>query len=86
LRGFFGLDAATENDIATTAVDPTDRILLTRLYAVLDELPASDRTAWVLHRVEGETLPEVARLCGCSLATVKRRIERSQRAIEAQLS
>lgn len=86
LRGFLGLDATTENDIASTAGDPTDRILLTRVYAVLDEQPAKDRAAWVLHRVEEQTLPEAARLCGCSLATVKRRIERVQRVLEERLA
>ena len=32
------------------------------------------RVPWILHHIEGESLPEVARLCGVSLATVKRRV------------
>lgn len=66
--------------------DPADRLLLARLYSVLDELPVSERVAWVLHHVEGETLPVVARQCGCSLATVKRRIGRAQAKVEGRLS
>ena len=45
-----------------------------------------NRVAWTLNYVEGETLEEVARLCGCSLATAKRRIAAAQRFIEEKLS
>jgi RNA polymerase sigma-70 factor (ECF subfamily) len=41
---------------------------------VLDELPVEARMAFALHHLEGETLEVVARLCGCSLATAKRRV------------
>jgi RNA polymerase sigma-70 factor (ECF subfamily) len=85
LWSFLGLDSVTENDIATTSHDPADRVLLARVYVVLDALPARDRVAWLLHHVEGETLPAVAQLCGCSLATVKRRIAGIQTQIEEQL-
>ncbi len=44
------------------------------LYAALDELSPKLRVPWVLHRVEEQTLPNVAQLCDVSLATVKRRI------------
>jgi RNA polymerase sigma-70 factor (ECF subfamily) len=86
MRGFFGFDATRENDIAATAVDPADRLLLAKIYALLDQVPAGERTAWVLHRIDGETLPAVAEMCDCSLATVKRRIERVQRKIEENLA
>ena len=45
----------TENDIATTSSDPANRVLLVRVYAVLDEIPAPERVGWLLHHVEGET-------------------------------
>jgi RNA polymerase sigma-70 factor (ECF subfamily) len=86
MRGFLGLDASRENDIAANAVDPADRVLLAKIYALLDQVPAAERSAWVLHRIEGETLPAVAEMCECSLATVKRRIERVQRKIEENLT
>jgi DNA-directed RNA polymerase specialized sigma24 family protein len=35
----------------------------------------------VLHRIEGETLPEVARTVGASLATVKRRIASAEHSL-----
>ena len=37
-------------------------------------LPADRRIAWMLRRVEGLALAEVASACNCSLATAKRRI------------
>lgn len=86
LRGFLGLDSVTENDIATTPSDPADRVLLVRIYAVLDEISAPERVAWLLHHVEGETLPAVADMCRCSLATIKRRIAAAQGTIERSLT
>jgi RNA polymerase sigma-70 factor (ECF subfamily) len=53
---------------------------------VLDELPAAERLAWTLRHVEGERLEQVARQCGCSLATAKRRIAAAQDAIEQAVS
>ena len=85
LRIFFGLDTVTESDIVATREDPADRVLLARVYSVLDDVPAAHRVAWILHHVEGETLPEVARMCDCSLATVKRRISAAQLEVEARL-
>jgi RNA polymerase sigma-70 factor (ECF subfamily) len=60
--------------VATRSGDPEDRLLLREVYATLDEIPAAQRVAWVLRHLEGETVDRVAMLCGCSLATAKRRI------------
>jgi RNA polymerase sigma-70 factor (ECF subfamily) len=66
--------------------DPRDREMIQGLYRALDTLPVKQRIPWILHRVEGHTLPEVAKMCSISLATVKRRIagaeERLQRRLE----
>lgn len=85
LRSFLDLDSATENDIASTSPDPAERLMLARVYAVLDELSPKERVPWILHHVDGETLPVVATLCACSLATIKRRIAAAQHEIEARL-
>lgn len=53
---------------------PEERLLVIEVYRALDRVPAGLRVAWTLHHVEGESLPRTAELCGCSLATVKRRI------------
>jgi len=50
------------------------RPLVALLYAALDRLPAPARSAWILRHLLDEPLDQVAELCGCSLATVKRRI------------
>ncbi len=44
------------------------------LYRSLERLPVKHRVPWMLHHIEGETLPTVAELCGTSLSSVKRYI------------
>ena len=63
--------------IASTA--PPDAVAeLRSVYAIVDDLPTDERLALLLRRVEGLPLDEVAELCGCSLATVKRRIDKAE--------
>jgi RNA polymerase sigma-70 factor, ECF subfamily len=52
----------------------TELVEAQRLYQELDRLPPRLRIPWALHRIEGETLEETARLCKTSLPTIKRRI------------
>jgi RNA polymerase sigma-70 factor (ECF subfamily) len=59
------------------AADSEARDALAWLYAVLDQLGAEERTAFVLRYVETMSLPEIAEAMGLSLATVKRRIDRA---------
>lgn len=54
--------------------DPRDRQPVDELYEALDHVPEDVRIPWILHRVEQMSLPETARACEVSLATVKRRI------------
>lgn len=68
--------------IAAPGCCPEQRALLRRVYRCLDELPAAERVAWTLRHVEGEPLDDVAALCGCSLATAKRRIAAAHAALE----
>ena len=60
--------------LVARGADAEQRALLARVYAVLDELPVDARLAWTLRHVEGEEMSAVAALCGCSLATAKRRV------------
>jgi RNA polymerase sigma-70 factor (ECF subfamily) len=67
--------------LATTAAPRSEPAALHALGALarsLDTLPIELRVPWVLHHVEGMTLPEVASIAGVSLATVKRRIAGAQ--------
>ena len=67
------------------AASPQDRLLLRAVYRVLDEMPTDDRIAFCLHRLEGETIEAVAKLCACSIATVKRRVARAQKRVEERV-
>lgn len=87
VKRFLGLDGdANLTTLIDPAASPVDRLLLRAVYRVLDDLPVEERLAFVLHTIEGETLEAVARICGCTFATAKRRVARAQRAIEENLS
>ncbi len=78
LRSFWSaFDLADEPSydmLADPASDPRERELIGDVYRALDRLPPRQRVPWVLRHVEGQSLEQVAETCGCSLATVKRRI------------
>lgn len=78
MRLFVGLDAAEE--FVDEGILPDRRASVRAAYRVLDRVKAEERIAWVLRRVEGETLLEVARVCGCSRATADRRIRAVEKA------
>lgn len=75
-------------DSALPLVTPPDheaRDSLRRFYRILDALGTDDRVVFVLRHVEDLKLEEVAAAMGLSLATVKRRLARSQQAIDAAI-
>lgn len=71
----FGVTPAVSNPDAAERVHS--------LYELLSKVGARHRIAWVLHRVEGYTLPEVAVHVDASLATVKRWIAQVDQQLEA---
>jgi RNA polymerase sigma-70 factor (ECF subfamily) len=83
LYHLLGLRAAYDYaDIADEAASPEQRALLASVFAALDALPASDRVAYTLRHIEGETMERIALLCGCSLSTAKRRVASAERALD----
>jgi RNA polymerase sigma-70 factor, ECF subfamily len=83
IRGFLGTsDQPRFERLADRAASPEQQATIAAVYRVLDHQPANQRIAWVLRHVEGRALAEVADLCGCSLATAKRRIAATQAALE----
>lgn len=60
--------------VTPPASDPQTRHRVQELYDALSRLPAKLRVPWTLHVIDGETLPDVGRLCDISVATAKRRI------------
>jgi RNA polymerase sigma-70 factor (ECF subfamily) len=75
------LAASLEEQVATDA--PQDRRAeLALIDRALAKVSVKVRTAWVLRRVLGDTLDEVAAACACSLATAKRRIAEADAHVE----
>jgi RNA polymerase sigma-70 factor (ECF subfamily) len=74
-----------QQEMAITISDPGLRTRVTDLYRALDALSPKTRIPWVLHYIEGETLPDVAAMCDISLATVKRRIAAASAHVEQVL-
>lgn len=72
-------------ELAPRASDPRDRQPVDELYEELERLSPDLRIPWTLHRVEQLTLPETARACELSLATVKRRIAEAEERLERRL-
>ena len=79
------LDDATLERMAAPSTPPDVRAELAGIDAALRDVPANQRLAWMLHVVEGWSLPEVAEACECSLATAKRRIKSARERIEVHL-
>lgn len=76
------LDDATLERMAAPSTPPDVRAELAEVDAALREVSANERLAWMLHVVEGFSLPEVAEACDCSLATAKRRIRAARLRID----
>jgi RNA polymerase sigma-70 factor (ECF subfamily) len=68
--------------LAARSAGPDVAAELRRIYTRLETLPAEQRIAFLLRRVEGMELEEIARATGASLATAKRRIAAAQQAVE----
>jgi len=78
LRRSTPIDADT---ILSRDAAPDVRAELSRIYESLDTMHHEARTALVLHRVEGMSLPEAAQTMGISLSTIKRRIQSAERVL-----
>lgn len=85
LLRLLGLDRSPEDGslaaLAAPSLRPEELAELALIDRVLQRMPAEQRIAWVLRRVEGLLLPEVASACACSLATAKRRIAAADAAV-----
>lgn len=64
--------------------DAEVRQALVAAQTVLSSLPTEERIAFSLRRLDGMELKDVARACGCSLATIKRRLARAERRFRAR--
>jgi RNA polymerase sigma-70 factor (ECF subfamily) len=83
LRGFFSLEALGPEApvVVDGAASPEERAHVSATYRRLEALPVPQRIAWLLKNVEGETLDSIAALCGCSKATIQRRLRAAKSAL-----
>jgi DNA-directed RNA polymerase specialized sigma24 family protein len=74
-------DPVSFDELVHESASPEVRVELQRIDGALRRLNAAVRFAWILRRVEGYSLLEVADACRCSLATVKRRVAAADRRV-----
>lgn len=77
VRRLFLRDAAQEEVHPSLVHDVEVRDFLLKARRVLDMMPAAERVVFLLNVLEGRGLLEISELCGCSLATAKRRLARA---------
>jgi RNA polymerase sigma-70 factor (ECF subfamily) len=80
-----GAEDATLEALAAPGMHPEACGELALLDRVLKRLPADRRIAWMLRNVEGLELTEVAAVCGCSLATIKRRLAEADSVVRSHV-
>jgi RNA polymerase sigma-70 factor, ECF subfamily len=84
-----GLGPSEEEDplaaFGSPVISPEVRTELSMLEHKVRRLSPELRIAWSLRFVEGYELAEIAEICGCSLATMKRRLDKAQHHVKAQL-
>jgi RNA polymerase sigma-70 factor, ECF subfamily len=78
LRFFIDAEEEARTEPIAPGIDPEARETLRAVYAVLKRMPADDRITFALRYIDGMDLSEVAAACSVSLATVKRRLRRSE--------
>lgn len=66
--------AEEQSPLESPDASPETRADLAALIQRLGRLSPSQRKAWVLRFIDGETLPRIAELCECSQSTVQRRL------------
>ena len=81
-----GADVATLEALADPGVSTDQRAELALVDRLLRGMKPALRLAWMLRRVDGLELGEVASLCECSLATVKRRIAEADAIVERHVA
>ena len=74
------------DQLISPTAPPDVRSELVAIYNLVESLPAPTRIAFILRRVEGTPLEDIAHALGVSLATAKRRIADAERLLMADNS
>jgi RNA polymerase sigma-70 factor, ECF subfamily len=75
-------DPVLLEQLVSAGAPPDARAELLSIYRLVESLPSTTRVAFVLRRVEGLPLEEIASLLGVSLATVKRRVTDAEQRLQ----
>ncbi|MGH1348025.1 MAG: RNA polymerase sigma factor [Nannocystales bacterium] len=86
VRRIVELHPAPPDEVVRTEPVLVARDLVQRGYRVLGRIAPANRIALILRRVQGRSIDEVAALCKCSRATVKRRVQRAEAELENLLA
>jgi len=78
IRRFFTGGSPPAHQVAGPVADHEARDLLQKTYSLLDTLPAQEHIAFALRHLDELPLEDVAQACGCSLATIKRRLKKAE--------
>lgn len=78
-------EATITGDDARTAPVPVDRERLGQVLAAMDELPATQKQALLLTKLEGRSIAEAARIAGTTAGAMKLRAHRAYQAIRKRL-
>lgn len=81
-----GADDATLEALAAPGLHPETCAELALLDRALGRLRSEQRIAWLLRHVDGLELTEVASVCGCSLATIKRRLSEADAVVRRHVA
>jgi RNA polymerase sigma-70 factor (ECF subfamily) len=71
--------------LAAASASPDERALLSKIYRVLDALPATTRVIWLLRHVLREPLQTIVELTACSQSTVQRRLREAESLLAKEL-
>ena len=78
-------DRVETPDLESPGVTGEDRAALWRVQRALERVGVNARIAWVFRYLEQESVEDVARLCGCSTSTAKRRIAEAHQVVRKAL-
>jgi RNA polymerase sigma-70 factor (ECF subfamily) len=79
-------DQVDPMELKGIAVSGEDRAALWKVHVALERVGVDARIAWVFRYLEQESIDDVARLCGTSRSTAKRRIADAHRVVRRVLS
>ncbi len=78
-------DRVEAPELESPGASGEDRAALWRVHRALEGVSVNARIAWVFRYLEQESIDDVARLCGCSTSTAKRRIAEAHHVVRKAL-